>query len=280
MFLKALPLGTDGQYEGYGYLGFGMILMLLTAFSLSFQERWPRLKEFWGKYWPLIIAISLCFLFALSNHIYIGRLTLLSYKPGFLENIFNTFRSGGRFIWPVFYCLYIAVIITLSKKVPAKTVMVILLAALWIQVMDISTLIKSRHDAFVDKKYTGRLKNAGWALFGSQYKYVEMHGLSWTDGMADIAHWAANHGLKINDFYFARNPKDYYKTLDTQRKNLESGRLRRDTLYINPVLGVIDKYYDPKKDFLGVVDGLTVYAPLYAKSAANPGVKGVPSGPN
>lgn len=93
---------TGGQYEGYNYLGLGLIGLVALAFS-----RLARLDVDWlrpGRF--LVVALVACTVYALSNEIYLGPVHLLHWRaPEFLMPLFEAFRSSGRFFWVVSYAL-------------------------------------------------------------------------------------------------------------------------------------------------------------------------------
>lgn len=93
---------TGGQYEGYNYLGLGLIGLIALSFS-----RLARAGAGWAR--PglfLVLVLAACTVYALSNEVYAGPVHLLHWQvPKFLRPLFEAFRSSGRFFWPVSYAL-------------------------------------------------------------------------------------------------------------------------------------------------------------------------------
>lgn len=110
-WLNALPLATSGQYEGYGYLGLAVIGVFVGA--LYYYRH--QVADLFAMRLPASILFYTCvllFIFALSP-----VMTLMSHKlvelP--LRNYFTqTFRSSGRFVWPLHYFLLVCIIRALN----------------------------------------------------------------------------------------------------------------------------------------------------------------------
>jgi len=98
----AIADGTGGQYEGFSYLGIGVLMLLLM--TLPWQVR--KLHQAWRKHpWLVGLFFGLT-LFALSNFIYLGPLQLLHLPlPDSVLQFASMFRATGRFFWPVMYTL-------------------------------------------------------------------------------------------------------------------------------------------------------------------------------
>ncbi|MGI6246016.1 MAG: DUF6311 domain-containing protein [Pseudochelatococcus sp.] len=113
-------LGTTGQYEGYNYLGPGLIALIAVA--LFSRPAASESRPLFGRY--LILALLACFLYALSNKIYAGTLKVASWpQPAFLVPIFGTFRSSGRMFWIVSYALVFFAVARTTAAVQARTLL-------------------------------------------------------------------------------------------------------------------------------------------------------------
>ena len=126
----------EGQYEGYNYLGLGLILLVAFAAwrtGTTVQRGGaPRIGPF------LITALVLCSVYALSNEIYLGRLHLLRWEvPCALVPLFEAFRSSGRFFWVVAYALAVLGVRSLAE-LPSRQQILAVLALLAIQVTDLA----------------------------------------------------------------------------------------------------------------------------------------------
>ncbi len=110
---------TGGQYEGYNYLGIGLIgLIALSATRLARAGAdWQRPGLF------LTIALAGCIVYALSNEVYAGPLHLLHWRvPEPVRPLFETFRSSGRFFWPVSYALVLYSLARFAHLRPAARI--------------------------------------------------------------------------------------------------------------------------------------------------------------
>jgi hypothetical protein len=94
--------GTGGQYEGFSYLGAGLLVLLIM--TLPQQARVLRSgipRHPWMS--TLLLGFTI---FALSNAVYLGPIQLLHIPlPGPIMQLAAMFRSTGRFFWPVMYSL-------------------------------------------------------------------------------------------------------------------------------------------------------------------------------
>ena len=112
---KELPHG-GGQYEGMGYLGAGIILlMIISGYQLFLNRR--KLKEE-KKYKNIkilltFLACSIFLILALSPTVMLGEQILFEIPwPDFITKILGIFRSSGRFIWPLSYVIMLFCIVT------------------------------------------------------------------------------------------------------------------------------------------------------------------------
>lgn len=93
---------TGGQYEGFSYLGEGLLMLLIMTLPWQMHALRPRIRQH-----PWISGLFLGFtIFAISNVIYLGPLLLVHIPlPARILQLASMFRSTGRFFWPVMYCM-------------------------------------------------------------------------------------------------------------------------------------------------------------------------------
>ena len=136
-FLYVKPL-QNGEIEGFSYLGVSGLIFLVLFFKHIFFEKKNIIFE---PRCVLLITIILFFL-SLSNNINFGDTTIINFPLNkYLYGLASLFRSSGRFIWPVYYLIFIIGIISIYIHFQKKSIF-ILLILLSIQLFDLSSGFK------------------------------------------------------------------------------------------------------------------------------------------
>lgn len=127
---------TGGQYEGFNYLGLGLLLasILLLPFEIDWLRRNLRAHLL------LFIAFAALTAFALSDRVFAGHWLLYELPmPPLLNPVLGTFRSSGRFFWLIGYAQVAMVVVLASRR--AQPVILLCLAGLAIlQLFDVQPL--------------------------------------------------------------------------------------------------------------------------------------------
>ena len=136
-FISTKPI-QNGEYEGFSYLGISGFIFLVLFFKHIFFENKNIILE------PrsvLLITIIIFFL-SISNNITFGDTTIINYPLNkYLYGFASLFRASGRFIWPIYYLIFIIGIITIYILFPKKNIF-ILSILLTIQLFDLSSGLK------------------------------------------------------------------------------------------------------------------------------------------
>lgn len=220
--LPDLPLYGDGQYEGFAYLGAGIIFLLVIEMA-SFVKRTAVLKI--EKIVPakrsvqaaVIFCFSLCFIFAFSPVITVGGTVLADYRQdGFIFHLWSIFRSTGRFVWPVVYILMIYALAALRKMTVQKTALTVLFFCMLIQIYDLHEKLLQIHSRFANRtEYKTTLQDTGfWEEMGNNEMVKHIVFIDWVprDMLYSVTDWAVSHNKTVNYFYFARPvPVQEYK---------------------------------------------------------------------
>lgn len=197
-----------GQYEGFNYLGLGILL----AFALSIALNFKTAAESFSKHRSLTWLMLLFTAYALSNIVYYGvhQLVVINY-PSFMDQITSQFRASGRFFWPVGYCVVIFAIATLYRKLSTPLFAGCMVALVILQVCDLSNLRHRLVDG-AKRPAAAVLTQAEWdqqTTSDIQYMYFFP---KFRCGRSDLIlntlmpamRYAAVHNLKINTGYVAR----------------------------------------------------------------------------
>ena len=122
---------TGAQYEGYQFLGTGLLALLpccVVAACLSTRTR------FLQRNWGLVLASLALTALALSCVVYVGTHKVLDLRP--VPTVFHQLRASGRLFWPVAYILMVGAVATIARIVPRPLAYPLLLAAAALQVAD------------------------------------------------------------------------------------------------------------------------------------------------
>ena len=223
-----LPMQNQvgGNYDGFAYLGLGVLLALPAAVRVIF----PRLR----RHLPLCAVCAVLTLFAVSHVVTANGVTLCTLPlPASLIHLFSVFRSGGRLFWPVYYLLMLAAFVGLCR-LPGCGFAVCL--ALLVQLADLSPAFLQRQQAMQQAQqqdaFPSALQSDFWEAAAGNYIHLfSVQGLQ--DDALHLALYAAENGMTTNDPFAARCDE---KALEAQRETvleeLSAGRLRQDTLYL------------------------------------------------
>lgn len=208
-FLKFPDPQMPGQYEGFNYLGLGV----LVAFALSLVLNHKAAEGSFSRHSALTAMMCLFTVYALSNAVYYStHLVMTIHYPSFTDQITSQFRASGRFFWPVGYCVVIFAFVTLYKKLDPLPFAACVVILVLLQLADLTRL---RHLLVVAAKHPAItvLTQPAWddqATSDIQYLYFFP---KFKCGRSDLIlhtlmptmRYAAVHNLKFNTGYVARS---------------------------------------------------------------------------
>ena len=246
-FVPAIPV-TEGAYEGFQYLGLGVIGLVLLGLGLRLKrviDKAPTSTEATGAeatgfdgaayLAPVIFAF---WVFALSDKIHLGPHVLIDLHYGsLLGPITAMLRSSGRFMWPVSYALILATLLAVAKM-PRQWVKRALIAALVLQIADLSAFMRQQWkytEAAAAPAVFHRLRSPQWDRLIASAKVVDFQpsdpqprlDLFW-----ELAFRATRHGVPLTDMYSARVAPAQYLFQKADDEDVRLGRLAPDRLYV------------------------------------------------
>lgn len=274
-WLPALPINV-GQYEGFGYLGTGALVLgvagVLGWLTGGRPRDWRQVKPLLPL---LLVAFALAVLGFSSTMTAAGRTVLTMRK--LMEPVMpmlGAFRASGRFIWPFYYLLLtgvLALVLWRWRQRP-RVATALLLGAVLLQLVD-------SPDVWSQTRFVGapwpRLKAPEWKRVDASYRFVTLvppviHGSQMPCventfpeytyvRFGDLTY---RKGLTTNSGYSARlNEPRVAEVCAALLDDLEHGRLAEDTLYVvdTAKLPLFQRLGD--RVTCGVLDGYTVCAP-------------------
>lgn len=133
--MPSLNLLIAGQFEGFNYLGMGVIVLLGIVAMFSLKNK-HRVTLFLKRNWTLVLAALMLTILALSPIITIGNYYVGIPVPSWLISLWSIVRASGRLFWPVNYLLILVGVVGIQRLFKQRVAVIILLIALGVQVWD------------------------------------------------------------------------------------------------------------------------------------------------
>ena len=266
LWSKLLPdqPGGVGDYEGFNYLGLGMLgLGLIAGYELLRNAKiGPKVKII-----PiLIISIGLS-LYAISNHVAIGAHEIFSFDmPSITDPVTQAFRVSGRFFWPVYYVIYLAIFYLLFTRLRKSVAITLCVVMLFLQAIDSTNILNTFRNKFAHSPaWLSPMRSPIWTDLAYRYRkiiFVLPHNVPtlWMP----LSQFTAMHQMAINTGYFARvNPEKEHKAGLRIVNSILNNELSPDSLYVfeNDALWKIATSQISRSDIAGVLDGFRIVAP-------------------
>jgi hypothetical protein len=271
ILLPRLPQLTDGQYEGYNYLGVGVILLAtLTVALLLYKRRQLKLLD---KRWviPLLSCCLVLTLMACSTRISFGSHVLIDLDPHEKSTqLFAPLRASGRLFWLPYYLILTVVLVTFMLLVRKPWINLVLFVVLILQVADTGPLRRwvrtyinkgySQPQSFVwmlpnevhsfNNAYSQPLRSPIWWTLGSSYKNLVIlpawqcdnsNSPGGLDGYGIFGLLAADQKMRTNSYDSARYTERSFEFHCVQSiTDLAERPLSPDTAYVvTPTLAAI-----------------------------------------
>lgn len=194
------------RFEGFNYLGAGLLLLL--PFAIVFN--WRAITTLPRRYPALLLVLLGCFLYAVSNHVWLGNWELLSFPvPTWLHWLTGTYRAAGRFFWVIGYMVLFGTLVALIKR-RTWPIALLLTVALVLQVKDVKPWLDHIK---TEAAKPSTLNYADWAPLMAQVdKLVIYPTFDCGPGNLQYYTWimqlAGHYGKLLNSGYTSRDDKD------------------------------------------------------------------------
>lgn len=235
-FLPAQQQATSGQYEGFAFLGAGMIALAALAVGVALVRRGagtsaaapPPANARW-----VLAACLAMLLLAVSTKPTLGGTTLAQLAlPAALEDKLGVFRAGGRFVWPLTYVLMAWAIARVASVRGGAAVVAL---AFVLQGADLAGKVRELHARFRQPPPEPALaaQVAQWRPLLARCPRIEMVSARHPgEGWVVPALAAAEAGAMFTPAPTARYVQQRERErLEHVGKLLGEGAWRRDTLY-------------------------------------------------
>ncbi|MBC7495514.1 MAG: hypothetical protein H7221_10950 [Flavobacterium sp.] len=230
------------QYEGFAYLGLGIILLLIISLIYSvilFTKK--RITLLAIKKWGLLLILCLIlFMFALTNVISLNNQIIATFPlPKIIEKLGFIFRASGRFIWPLYYLIFIGSIFVFNKiKINSYLKNFIFLFIAVLQLWDTQELFlrwKLPEGVYKtplqDKNWIKVMKNFENIIVYPSFDYN--YNINYTNDYQDLSYLALKAKKPISNGYVARaNINKGQEFTANLLIELKSGKINSKRLYI------------------------------------------------
>lgn len=239
--LKRLPEYYDFQYEGFGYLGVGIIFLFIIVAAGMIARMINRVPEEAFHSTPLYGRLAIC---VVACSILSATLPLISINdkkiiwipyPNIVERILGIFRSNGRFIWVAVYILMTAAIsfMAYTFRQYRYTAIVIMLMAIILQLYDGTNMYSARHQYYTMEYPVFTM----WddpelsSLAEGKKEFIFLYNDN--DVTLYTAYYGYLHDMHQNNYYYARGIDEQINTkIDEYMHELKNGHIRDDAVYV------------------------------------------------
>jgi len=270
LFLPSFALVNNFQMEGFAYMGLGILFLLLCAGIYGiwyvyitrhiYTKKW--FVDFFSMYWPYIGGFVCILFIAMGFRMSIGsHILFIIPHPTIFDSLFSIVRSSGRFVWIIYYALIFAIVYILNR-IPYKLFLMILLCAVFLQIIDIAPTLYKRGDVFVSSYWETTLHDSFWSTAFDKYDHIMFLPRTPLDSYMDFIYASQDSDIIFDNVLTARmaNENEWYiqKQIDFIKQNI----VQQDTLY---VMTTYDRDFisslDEKQVSLKKIDGYIVIAP-------------------
>ncbi len=263
--------GSAGEFEGFNYLGIGMLGLAVLVAARYLARRQPLATDRRA----LVPLVSLCValtVLALSNVVALGTREVLAYEvPASVRPLTDLMRSSGRLFWPVYYLLYLGILVLVFRLFALRAALVLCVALLAAQVFDSAAGLASFRGQF-GTLASSPLRAPMWAELGKRYRrLVYVLPRNAADSFGPWVALAASHGMAVNFGYFARVDSTRLAAARDELVGALLGyRLDPDSLYVfeSRALWRIAAAQEQPDDVVGLLDGVRIIAPRLKQCAA------------
>lgn len=214
-FFDMLPMYNESQYEGFAYLGLGIFILMAVAVVFLAVDIVKNRGQCIRKNMcciavGLLISAGLTVFAASPMVTWNDRLLFVLTDSSTLTHYWSIFRATGRIIWPVYYLIYISVIVCCGRMWGkyANVGAVFLAVCCFLQIFDISGRLMDQRRGFAGEiVYTSSLEDGTWQELSQRdgLKHLVWVSNSYENRqILEISKWAYDNGLTMNIFYFAR----------------------------------------------------------------------------
>jgi hypothetical protein len=193
-------------FEGFNYLGLGLLLLLPIALVLN----WRHVLLIPKRYPALTLVLVGMLAYAVTNYVSYGPHRLIHFPlPAWLDWITGTFRAAGRFFWLIGYLVLFLTLSSLAKK-KIWWVNLILVTAMTIQLIDVKPWLKQIKTLAAKPS---ALNYEEWTPLMSHIDKVVIYP-TFECGRGDLQYYtwimqlAGYHGKLLNSGYTSRDKKD------------------------------------------------------------------------
>lgn len=156
--VEDLPVYVAGQYEGFAYLGLGIICLVifsLVVWIRGFEkEKWNKSQA--RKIIPLASVLVISLGAALSPEVSINDMRIFKVDfPTVIQNLWSIFYACGRFIWIAMFFVMIFACCSVKKIREKKWYAVLLTACFALQIFDLSGKYFNIHCVYTAERTWG-----------------------------------------------------------------------------------------------------------------------------
>jgi hypothetical protein len=242
LVMPRLSSASPGQYEGYNYLGAGVLalgLILVVAFPIR-RRTLPALD--WRWVLPLAGCCALLTLMALSTRVTLGSETLLDLDPSQrFSQYLAPLRATGRLFWLPDYVTLTAVLAASLLFFRRLWADLLLAALLVVQIADTNSLRHWVHMT-VNAQHPSPLRSPVWLNLGAMHENLIVLP-AWQcaanaspggpEGYRTFGFLAVSQKMRINSYQSARYTqvtRDFYCSQSIQ--DLSRRPLALDSVYV------------------------------------------------
>lgn len=239
IILPSLPFATAGQYEGYNYLGLGVIgLLVLNA--IGRPRRFTATLRLTPRSIPLLALSVVCLVFAVSQRITLGPWTIAHIElPGVAQAFVSAIHCAGRFFWPVHYLIILLALVLTYRNWPSPTRELLLVGALVFQSADLLEL-RSQARSVYDLHTHDPLVSPIWRELRATHERLIVLP-AWQcgvgspgggEGFRKFGLLAVAERLQTNSYYAARNSQEQIRVHCKEAASIDGRDLDPKAAYV------------------------------------------------
>jgi len=213
VLLPPLPLASPRQYEGYSYLGLGMLGMIVLGAAWRPRALGGLMNR---SVVPLAALAVVCIALAASSVVTLGGRTLFTVPlPDSILAALGTLRASGRLIWPAYYLIYLGALALVFAIWRGPARIALLSIALAVQFADVMPLRQQVRTA-CNQRFPTSTTSAVWrGLARSADNLIVLPPMQCQTGdtpggfytFVTFGKLAALERMRLNSYYAARAPE-------------------------------------------------------------------------